>query len=62
MIPETLRLTLASPWEGREDGMTCLIHFTNTPLDFWLWVSQGLGGGSDLWEESFTLLWPRFDV
>ena len=42
--------------------MTYLIHFTNTLLDFWLWVSQGLGGGSDLWEERFTLLWPRFDV
>jgi hypothetical protein len=57
VILQTLRLTLALGCEERwEGGGTRLIHFGNTPLDFWLRLSQKLEERGDPWEESSTLL------
>ena len=41
--------------------MTCLIHFTNTPLDFWLRTSQKLEERGDPWGKFSTLpyLWSN---
>jgi hypothetical protein len=42
VILETLQLLLAFEQKGGEGGVTYLIHFTNTPLDFWPRLSQKL--------------------
>jgi hypothetical protein len=38
--------------------MTCLVHFVDTPLDFWLRPTQKLEEGGDPWEEFSTLPYP----
>ena len=54
VVLETLQLTLTSKW-GRRGGKTCLVHFTNIPLDFWLRISQKLKERGYPWED-FPLL------
>jgi hypothetical protein len=62
VIPETLQFLLAFGWKEVEGGMTYLIHFTNTSLNFWLRLRQKLEERGDPWEESPTLPQPRSNI
>jgi hypothetical protein len=63
MVRSSRRYSLCEPRDGkRGKGMkTCLIHFTNAPLNFWFRLLQKLEERGNSREESPTLLWSCFN-